>query len=235
MARARDTGGERLMLLLLATTLAAPVLVLAAALGTQFGLWPPEVGWSRLTWGVAQPLSWLGLLAGLAALGLSFARFAQRWRFGLLAALVAVSVSGAFFAQTLKQAGAGGTPADVSSDAAEPPAFSAAVSAQLARSDGRDLGGPSACPGLHTVPKQIAPGVAAWALEQAGFRARGAAAFRADGVREGFWFGFTHYAAVRIRPGQTDVRVAALFPAADDGEACRLAVRLVQALETPAA
>ena len=71
-----------------------------------------------------------------------------------------------------------------------------------------------------------------WALEQAGFRAHGAGVQRADGTHTGFWFGVTHDAVIRIRPGRTDIRVAARDPLPHGGEACRLATRISEALRT---
>jgi hypothetical protein len=118
---------------------------------------------------------------------------------------------------------------DVTTDAGEPPAFSRAV---LAMRGGQGGATPSvACPDLVSVPRQVAPETAAAALEAAGFTPRGAAAFRADGSKEGFWFGLTHDAAIRIRPGRTDVRVAQREGVAVGDEACRLARAITDGLQ----
>jgi hypothetical protein len=77
---------------------------------------------------------------------------------------------------------------------------------------------------------QIAPTAAIYALEQAGFTLRGAGVGRADGSREGFWFGFDHDAVIRIRPGRTDIRVAARDHRAHGGEACRMATAISEAM-----
>jgi hypothetical protein len=154
--------------------------------------------------------------------------------FGAAALGIAAAAAIVFADRAAAKAEAKWHPDDFSSDINDPPALSASVQARLtAAGPGRQIVGPQQCIGLRTVRRQIAPGVAVWALEQAGFTARGAAAFRADGSKQGFWFGFNHEAAIRIRPGQTDVRVAAVEPGVDGGEACRLAVRLVEALDTP--
>ena len=79
-------------------------------------------------------------------------------------------------------------------------------------------------------PTQAAPEAARRALEQAGFSVIGTAPFRAEGERKGFWYGLSHDAVIRIRPGRTDVRVTAREARADGGEACRLASELARAL-----
>ncbi|MNY64682.1 hypothetical protein D3C86_2018270 [compost metagenome] len=60
---------------------------------------------------------------------------------------------------------------------------------------------------------------------------RGAAPFRADGAREGFWFGLTYDAAIRIRPGRTDVRVAQREGVRVGDESCRLARAITDGLK----
>ena len=55
---------------------------------------------------------------------------------------------------------------------------------------------------------------------------------RADGTRQGFWFGFTYDATIRIRPGRTDVRVAAREGRPDGEEACRLTKLIISKLQT---
>ncbi|MCY1311757.1 hypothetical protein D9M70_621040 [compost metagenome] len=60
---------------------------------------------------------------------------------------------------------------------------------------------------------------------------RGAAPFRADGSKEGFWFGLTYDAAIRIRPGRTDVRVAQREGVPVGDEACRLARAIMTGLQ----
>ena len=72
---------------------------------------------------------------------------------------------------------------------------------------------------------------AASALADAGFVVTRATTFEVEGVHQGAWFGFVTDAVVRIRPGRTDVRVAARDARPDGGAACRLAARIVG--ETP--
>jgi hypothetical protein len=68
------------------------------------------------------------------------------------------------------------------------------------------------------------------ALEAAGFTVVGTSPFRIEGTREGFWFGFTHDAVLRSRPGRTVGRVAGREDRPDGGEACRLAGRISEHL-----
>jgi len=80
--------------------------------------------------------------------------------------------------------------------------------------------------------RQIAPTAAIYALEQAGFTLRGAGVGRADGSRKGFWFGVDHDAVIRIRPGRTDIRVAARDHRPHGGEACRMATAISETLRS---
>ena len=196
----------------------APLLVLVAVFGTRFGLWSAGFGLEVLTLKIGRILAFVGLAAALIAVLIAFKDMRRR---GLYAA-VALVVAGATIALFLIQGPRFAVPADndVTSDVAEAPAFSRAV---LAMRGGGQGAASVACPGLVAVPRQVAPETAAAALEAAGFTVRGAAPFRADGARQGFWFGLTYDAAIRIRPGRTDVRVAQREGVQVGDEACRLA------------
>lgn len=196
----------------------APLLVLVAVFGTRFGLWSAGFGLEVLTLKIGRILAFVGLAAALIAVLIAFKDMRRR---GLYAA-VALVVAGATIALFLIQGPRFAVPADndVTSDVAEAPAFSRAV---LAMRGGGQGAAPVACSGLVAVPRQVAPETAAAALEAAGFTVRGAAPFRADGARQGFWFGLTYDAAIRIRPGRTDVRVAQREGVQVGDEACRLA------------
>ncbi|RZJ96505.1 MAG: DUF1499 domain-containing protein [Brevundimonas sp.] len=233
MATGRRGASGRLTTLLVLIAAVSPLLVLVAALGARFGVLTPDLAWRVLTWQAAWVMAFVGAAAALAAAVTAL----RDWKRRGLTAMMAVAIAGATLGGFLYQQHRAADPApfDLSSDVADVPAFSAAVDRQR-RADGavevQVHGGPQDCHGLRTVRRQVAPGVAAWALQQAGFTPLGAAAFRANGRREGFWYGFVYDAEVRIRPGQTDVHVAARYADADGGEACRLAVRLVEALDT---
>lgn len=204
----------------------APLLVLVAVFGTRFGLWSAGFGLEVLTLKVGRILAFAGLAAALIAVLIAFKDMRRRW----LYAAVALVVAGATIALFLIQGPRFAVPADndVTSDVAEAPAFSRAV---LAMRGGGQGAASVACPGLVAVPRQVAPETAAAALEAAGFTVRGAAPFRADGARQGFWFGLTYDAAIRIRPGRTDVRVAQREGVQVGDEACRLARAITDGLQ----
>ncbi len=214
----------RLRWLTLAACL-APLLVLVAVFGTRFGLWNASFGLEVLTLKVARILAFAGLAAALVAVLIAFKDMRRR---GLYAA-VSLVVAGAAVALFAVQGQRFAVPAanDVTTDAAEAPAFSRAVLAMRGGRTEESL----ACPDLVSVPRQVAPETAAAALEAAGFTVRGAAPFRADGAKEGFWFGLTYDAAIRIRPGRTDVRVAQRESVTVGDEACRLARAVMDGLQ----
>jgi hypothetical protein len=228
MARGR-TKDQGAVGALLALSLAAPLLVLAAALGTRSGGLSPETGYDLLTMRIGW---WLALIGGAAAVGAVVLARRNFRRLGLLA-LAAVLVSGGTLAGYIwhnsRQADA--PPEDISTDLVEVPGFGDLRRERGPRRAGATAG-VEACPGAAPVMTQVAPGVAAWALEQAGFTIRGAGVARADGSRESFWFGFEHDAVIRIRPGRTDIRVAARDDRPHGGDACRMASRISEALRT---
>lgn len=228
MARERGRGG-RAVGALLALSLAAPLLVLAAALGTRAGGLSPETGYDLLTLRIGW---WLAIVGGLAAVVAVVLALRDFRRLGLLA-LAAVVTSGgtlaAYVWHNSRQADA--PPEDISTDLTEIPGFGDLRDERQGRGP-RATAGVEACPGALPLMTQVAPGSAAWALEQAGFTIRGAGVARADGSRESFWFGFDHDAVIRIRPGRTDIRVAARDDRPHGGDACRMASRISEALRT---
>ena len=199
----------------------APLLVLVAVFGTRFGLWSAGFGLEVMTFKVGRVLAYVGLAAALVAVVMAFKDVRRR---GLYAA-VSLAVAGTTVALLLVQEQRFAVPADndVTTDAAEAPVFSRAVAAMRGGQGAAKGEASVACPGLVSVPRQVAPETAAAALEAAGFTVRGAAPFRADGAKDGFWFGLTYDAAIRIRPGRTDVRVAQREGVKVGDEACRLA------------
>ncbi|WP_313004362.1 DUF1499 domain-containing protein [Brevundimonas sp.] len=206
----------------------APLVVLAAVFGTRFGLWSAGFGLEVLTLKIGRILAFAGLAAALIAVINALKDVRRR---GLYAA-VSLAVAGATVALFLVQQQRFAVPADndVTTDPAEAPAFSRAVLAMRGGAGAGGGGASVACPDLVSVPRQVAPETAAAALSAAGFTVRGAAPFRADGAQEGFWFGLTYDAAIRIRPGRTDVRVAQREGVSVGDEACRLAQAVVQGL-----
>lgn len=208
-----------------AVTLAGPLVALAAMGGLRLGWWPYGVAWNALTLMVALPLTLIGAASALYAVALGV----TRPRFAGLAALGAVLISGvtlAAFARVLLVQSQDAGP-DISTDPADPPGFSAQLVAA-----GAPQGAPSPagnCP-VQAYPSQSAPGAAGYALQTAGFDIGSLGVGRAVGTQTGAWFGTTWDATIRIRPGRTDIRVAAREPDQDRGEACRLAIRIAEAL-----
>ncbi|MNS13347.1 hypothetical protein D3C72_449400 [compost metagenome] len=218
------TAEIRLRWLTLAACL-APLLVLVAVFGTRFGLWSAGFGLEVLTLKIGRILAFAGLAAALVAVVAAFKDMRRRGLYAVMSLIVA----GATVALFLVQEGRFAVPADndVTSDAAEAPAFSRAVLTMRGGQGGASV----ACPDLVSVSRQVAPETAAAALSAAGFTVRGAAPFRADGAKEGFWFGLTYDAAIRIRPGRTDVRVAQREGVTVGDEACRLARAVMDGLQ----
>jgi len=233
----KRTGDTRVKAALacVAISLLAPLLVFIAAAGVKTGAWDRAFAFDVLTLKAAWALAWVGAAAAVGALILAFGAWK---RAGLFAAL-AIVVAGLTIGQFLRHdAGikANLSSQDVSTNPADPPVFSrqimavrpagdAALMARWAQQGAR-------CPAAVSVPTQVAPGVAGYALKEAGFEVAGIGVGRADGSHHSFWFGFTHDAVVRIRPGRTDVRVTARDGRDDGGEACRLATRIVEVLQT---
>lgn len=220
---------------LIAGTLAGGATVFVAALGTRAGLWDAEFGVRTLTFAVAPLLT----LAGVAcALVLAIWSVRRPKSLGLVAVLALLAAGGTAAGLGLKwQAYRSPTPWDVTSDPEDPPGFSRLLAQRrVAAGAARAVSpaGPQACRGAVSTPSQLSPEAAAGALEAAGFTVIGSAAFRAEGERRGFWFGLTHDAVVRIRPGRTDVRVTARSDLPQGGETCRLAAALARAIAAQA-
>ena len=222
---------------LLALTLAAPAVVFVAVSGTRLGVWDWTLGYSVLTMRVGTSLAALG---AAAAVGGVIVALGQRkaWPLavvGLAAGGVTAAVYGLHIASHgIPVADRSEPVADVTTNRDEPPVFSGVLAVERA-----SVGAPTRTAGLFDtceaapVPTQVAPSVAAYALQEAGFTVLGSGVGRADGTRPGFWFGFTHDAVIRIRPGQTDVRVSAREARRDGGEACRLLQAITANLQAP--
>lgn len=216
MTSSRDLTRLRWLLLVVFLT---PLLLLVAVFGTRLGVWSAEFGLGTLALQVGRVLAFVSGAAALA--GIILAVRAPRRLGGL--AVLGLAVAGATLAGVLVQGARFSlAPQDVTTDSAEPPAFSRSVGAER-RAAGAPQAAPRSCDGLAFAPTQVTPETASRALTEAGFTVLGSAPFRADGRREGAWFGLTHDAAVRIRPGRTDVRVASRSGVDVGDEACRLA------------
>ena len=224
---ARRGGGRRGGLRLAAAAFVAPLLVFVAALGTRLGFWNYEVGHDVLAIRIGVSVATLGLVAAAALLIAALRRRAPLW---LAAAALAAS------AATLGGIGwqvyqiENGPPDDISTDMAEIPGFGD-LDARRGAAGPIAAGGVEACAEALPAMTQAAPQTAAWALQESGFSLQGGVGVGgAAGTHRGFWFGTVHDAVIRIRPGRTDVRVAARDGRPHGGEACRLAGQISRRL-----
>ena len=170
----RDRMFRRARLGLLIAAL-APLTAFAALLGYKFNVWNVDFALDLLTLKVALALAVVGLLGAVyaAIAGLAERRYAGS--LGLAAVLVSAVTIGAFgWHFMLAQNARGG--GDVSTNAADSPYYPERIIAS--RTEARApavpaLVGAGGCE-VSFLPTQAAPGVAAYALDKAGFEVPGA-------------------------------------------------------------
>ncbi len=211
---------------LTALTAAPLVLTVAAMAATMFGGVDRAITYDLLTWTVARGLAWIGCGAALVVAGLALRDLRRRGVFAAIALVLAGGTLGVFLEQGRRLAEP--TPRDISTHPAEPPAYRRLAGLHP---DASGVAGPDACPAARAIPTQVLAQQAVSALVDAGFPVVRAATFEVEGVHEGAWFGFAYDAVIRIRPGRTDIRVAARDPRPDGGATCRLMGKIVAALE----
>ena len=195
----------------------APLIVFAAVVMVQMGVVSRDFAIDVLTLKVAM---WTAFVAvGFAVLSavLSLGRF-RRLGVVTLAVLVGCAGIAAVFVRQSQPLATQG-PLDVATNLSDPPVVSGTA------------GPVQSCDGVAAVPSQVAIEVASYSLVKNGFTITDGQLFQARGVRQGFWFGIRHEAVIRIRPGQTDVRVVARYDRSDGGETCRLMAKLVDRLQ----
>lgn len=229
VSQGRKTKPSGLLKWLVMGTFLAPLAAFVGAVGMRFGVLEPAIGYDLIGLTVVRGLTLLGAAAAVVALLL-----ALKSRQGRIWALLAVAVAAASMGWALRQDRRLATaPAnDVTSSPADAPPYSRLI--ETARRSARAMpvpAAPAGCPGLSSIPTQVAPETAAEALRAAGFNVMGSAPFRVEGYHEGYWFGFVHDAVIRIRPGQTDVRVTARDDRAQGPVACELASRIAEGLK----
>lgn len=210
---------------LTALAVAAPLLVLVSIMGVRGGLLSFETAYDLLTLKVAWWLAFAGAAAGVLAVVVALRNFRQLGFVALGALAVGLATLGGFVWQ--KGRLAAGPVENVSTDLTEVPGFGDL------RPDNMGQGaavGVEACPGALPVMTQVAPEGAAWAIQEAGFTLRRTGVSRADGTRSSTWYGFGYDVVMRIRPGRTDIRVAARDARPHGGEACRLVTRISASL-----
>lgn len=208
--------------LLLLVALLTPLTVFVAVIATRTGLIDLAIGFGVLGLKVAPVLAWIGAGAGIVSL-LLLIKSRSLWIYAVATVLVAAVSLGAVQFQLSRF---GPAPRDVSTNAEDPPAFGRSLLSER-RAAGVRNGTAVTCEGLVAVDSQLAPDVAAWALKQSGVTVMGRSPFRVDGWQEGMWFGIQHDVTVRIRPGRTDIRVAARDGLPIGPRACDLAKRIV--------
>ncbi len=225
----RKTTASRRAWLILMIAVVAPALILLAGLGTRSGLWDWSLGYSVLAMQVGFGLAIIGAVAAIVGLVMALKDFQRNAIPTLLALVIAGGTLGALVYHKA-QVASGGDAWDVTTSPGEPPWFGDVMNARRAGS--ATLGQPEHCASISTLPTQVAPQTAMQALKNAGFRVVGAAAFRAEGERLSPLFGFGYDAVIRIRPGETDIRVSARVARPDGGEACRLMREIHEGLES---
>jgi hypothetical protein len=211
---------------LTALTGVAPVLVVAAMAATLFGGVDRALTYDLLTWTVARGLSWIGLAAALLVVVLALRDLGRRRLYAATAMILAGTTAGVFVFQAQRLAQP--TPRDISTYPAEAPGFTRAAALHP---DASGVTGVETCSSARAIPTQVLAQQAVSALVDAGFPVVRAATFEVEGVHQGAWFGFAYDAVIRIRPGRTDIRVAARDPRPDGGATCRLMGKIVAALE----
>jgi len=225
----------------LVLTLLSPLTVFVAVAGLKAGLLPIDTAYDVLTMQVALWLAVVSAIGAVVALISGAFSFRRSW-LPMAAAVLVSAVTVVSFVreiQTYGEAIAHKADPDyrpgvgVSTDPADPLGFSASIMARR-RAAGADPlvseVGPNGCEIMH-LPTQSAPGAAAYALQAAGFDIRDLGINRANGVHVSTWFDRTYDAAIRIRPGRTDVRVTPRDGAHDNGASCRLAKRILLELQ----
>lgn len=202
---------------------AAPaVLIVGAIAATRFGGVDLSVTYDLLTWTVARILAWVGLAGALAAVVLALRDLKDRGLYALAAVVLAGATVGGFVWRQAQDAAP--NPRDVTTNVEEPPAFSRFAALHSGST-------PDTCPDLNAIPTQVLAQQATSALVDAGFVITRATTFQVEAVHEGAWFGFVSDAVVRIRPGRTDIRVAARDARPDGGATCRLAAKIAKEMK----
>jgi fatty-acyl-CoA synthase len=233
----------------------SPLVVLAAAMGSDIGWigFEPAVGFLTLTLGWW--LAVLGTVGGVVVLVLSVRRLRRTWPWLVFSLLIPASMLCGFvwvkaradalppihetatdwtqplgFSHLLRTA-RGETAWPVSGD---PVVSGAVVDIRPAWAvwAGRPVSEINAetCPGARTVPRLVPPEEVVAALEAEGVRVLGVSLWRVEGTQTSAFYGRARDVVVRMEPGSTDLRVVERVGLIDLGDTCGLAARVVARL-----
>ena len=218
---------------LLIIALLGPLAVVLGVFGARFGLWSAEFGYWVLSLNAGLALAILGGLASVGGAVIAWRGGERTIGLGLAAALI-VNVALFIWAAHERNDRVRNPPvSEASSDWSDRPNFSSEMMGDRRSNGAKALsseGDADWCPGLVTVPRQAAPEEARTALQAAGLQVIGVSPFRAEGQTTSFWYGFDQDVVIRIRPAATDVYVAGRDDRPDGGSACRLALKVADAL-----
>jgi fatty-acyl-CoA synthase len=238
----------------LATALgvAAPLLVLGAAIGSKLGLLNAAQAFDLVIGKLALAAAIGGVLAGLVGLALALRQprapeLLRPCLIGLVGAAGTLIGVGAYLATAARNPPIH----DVSTNWEEPVGPTRVMKAFRHDHGGAPIeddprvpapAGPpwagkrvaevnaQTCPGAKPITRMLDPDDVVAALGNAGVQVIGRSPFRVEGVTESYWFGLNEDVMVRIRPGRTDVRSVSHDDRPDRGVNCARVTKIIQAL-----
>lgn len=234
---------------------AAPLIVVIAAMGSDVGWISLDTAIGVLTLGLGWWLSILGTGLGLVVAFLSMRRLRQAWPW-LLVGLVFPALTLGGFVWMKARADALPPIHETATDWSEPlgisstlqtargpdawpvtadPAVSGAIGdvrPAWARWAGRSVAeiNAEACPQAQTVARLVPPEEVVAALEAEGVQVLGESPWRVEGTQTSSFYGRARDVVVRMNPGATDLRVIERVGLIDMGDTCGLVARVVARL-----
>ena len=229
--------------------LAAPLIVLAGAVGTKLGLIHWMVGFKTMAIDTAPKVAMGAIVVGLIAVVVAFMRARRFIPHALVALLVPLLTIGAF-AKFRADAQAVPPIHDVATNWEEPLGFSQRVMDARRGSPNPIESNPVApakagpqwagrriaeinaetCPGAKPILRAVSDDQVAEAFQAAGVQVQGRAPWKVEGVYESFFFGFKDDIVARITPERTDFRSVSRVGVSDLGANCKRITRIVEHL-----
>ena len=251
----RPTSNSGLVKFVAVAGLAAPLLVLFAAMATDIGWIGFDFGVGVVTLQWAWWAAWIGTGLGLAAVALNLGNLGRAWPW-LLVAVLAPGLTLAAMLVTKARAADLPPVHEVATDWSEPLAFTndhvarrgpaahpiepdpiipervAGLNRAWAPYAGRRVAEENAetCPGARTIPRLVSTEEVVAALEAEGVVVIGQAPWRVEGEQESPWFGRARDVVVRMQPEATDIRSIDRIGLIDLGQNCDLVTALVERL-----